>query len=97
MPAQPHHPAEPAADQPPAHPVAAAGQTAESGEIRLQSIEAAIAFLQHDVDSLSQSILNCLRRLQEFDERFTRIEHELITFQQQPERRDPAAEKPPHY
>jgi uncharacterized coiled-coil protein SlyX len=68
-----------------------------TAEQRLQAIEAAIAFLQHDVDSLNQSILTTLRRLQEFDERFTRIEHELITSQQQPERRDPTAERPPHY
>ncbi len=68
-----------------------------TAEQRLQAIEAAIAFLQHDVDSLNQSILTTLRRLQEFDERFTRIEHELITAQQQPERRDPTAERPPHY
>ncbi|MEY4186718.1 MAG: hypothetical protein RIT02_1752 [Planctomycetota bacterium] len=92
MTTQPHQPSEPSVQH-----AATTGQTPEPGELRLQSIEAAIAFLQHDVDSLSQSILNCLRRLQEFDERFTRIEHELITVQQQPERRDPAAEKPPHY
>jgi uncharacterized coiled-coil protein SlyX len=73
------------------------GQPTDTTELRLQSIEAAIAFLQHDVDSLNQSILTCLHKLQEFNERFTRIEHELITFQQQPERRDPAAERPPHY
>ena len=66
-------------------------------EQRLEKVESAIAHLQHDVDALNTSLLNQLRRLQEFESRFTRIEHELITFGETPEKRDPAVERPPHY
>jgi uncharacterized coiled-coil protein SlyX len=69
----------------------------EPVEQRLEKVESVLAHLQHDFDALNTSLLNQLRRLQEFEARFTRIEHELITFSESPEKRDPAGERPPHY
>ncbi|MEY2727165.1 MAG: hypothetical protein RLZZ458_3032 [Planctomycetota bacterium] len=64
---------------------------------RLERVESAIAHLQHDLDAVNQSLLRFLRRIQEFESRFARIEQELETVTGSPERRDPAAERPPHY
>ncbi|MEQ9406849.1 MAG: SlyX family protein [Fuerstiella sp.] len=64
---------------------------------RLLRIESALAHLQHDVDQLNQSLTNHFRRLQGFEERFTRIEHEIEQLGDQPESSDPVSEKPPHY
>lgn len=66
-------------------------------EARLERIESALAHLQHDVDSLNESLTRHFQRLQDFDTRFARIEHEMQSLQQDPESRDPDAEKPPHY
>ncbi|GAB5439900.1 MAG: hypothetical protein Fues2KO_02490 [Fuerstiella sp.] len=64
---------------------------------RLTRIEAAIAHLQHDVDELNQSLTRHYQRLQSFDARFQRIEHEIETMAEGPEERDLDSEKPPHY
>lgn len=64
---------------------------------RLDRIETALAHLQHDVDSLNEALGGYFRRLAEFDERFTRIEHEIEATGQAAERRDPEQERPPHY
>ena len=64
---------------------------------RLLQIETVLAHLQHDVDSLNRSLATHFRRLQEIDDRFGRIEQELQINGQEPEKRDPAAERPPHY
>lgn len=66
-------------------------------EARLERIESALAHLQHDVDSLNESLTRHFQQLQDFDTRFARIEHEMQSLQQDPESRDPDAEKPPHY
>ncbi len=69
----------------------------DSSDARLEQIESAIAHLQHDIDSLSNSLLHQNRRLHEIEQRFIRIEHELETANSFPEKRDPEAERPPHY
>ena len=69
----------------------------ENTEARLERIESALAHLQHDVDSLNESLTRHFKRLQDIDARFARIEHEVESMQQGPEVRDPNAEKPPHY
>ena len=66
-------------------------------EERLQRIESALAHLQHDVDSLNESLSTHFRRLQKFEERFVRIEHEIEALHEDPEVRDPDSERPPHY
>lgn len=66
-------------------------------ETRLERIESALAHLQHDVDSLNASLTRHFQRLQSFEDRFTRIEHEIESLSEGPESRDPEAEKPPHY
>ena len=66
-------------------------------EERLLKIESALAHLQHDVDQLNASLTEHFRRLQSFETRFTRIEHEIESLSDSPEDRDPTAEKPPHY
>ena len=68
-----------------------------SAELRLEKIESALAHLQHDVDSLNASLLSQLRRLQEFENRFVRFEHEMQMFQQPQERQEPGTDRPPHY
>lgn len=68
-----------------------------STEQRMEHIESALAHLQHDVDSLNASLLNQLRRLQEFESRFTRVEHEMQIINEPRERPDPGTDRPPHY
>ncbi|MEY3173654.1 MAG: hypothetical protein RLZZ436_1568 [Planctomycetota bacterium] len=74
-----------------------AAQNSADHEQRLERMESAIAHLQHDLDALNQSLLAFLRRIQEFESRFTRLEQEFQSMTEGPERRDPAAERPPHY
>lgn len=69
----------------------------DSSEERFERIESAVAHLQHDIESLNTSLLRQSARMQEIEQRFIRIEHELETFTSLPEKRDPAAERPPHY
>ena len=64
---------------------------------RLEKIESAIAHLQNEFDSLNASLLNCFRQLHDFDARFRRIEHEMLSLNESPERRDPGMERPPHF
>ncbi len=66
-------------------------------EERLLRIESALAHLQHDVDQLNESLALSFRQLQGFDDRFTQIEHEIESLNENPEVRDPGAERPPHY
>lgn len=66
-------------------------------EDRLIRIETALAHLQHDIESLNASLSGQFRRLQGFEERFVRLEHELTTLGESSETSDPNAEKPPHY
>ncbi|MFN8709091.1 MAG: SlyX family protein [Planctomyces sp.] len=64
---------------------------------RLTQIETVLAHLQHDVDSLNASLTAQFRRIQELEARFGRLEHELEIRGTDPEKRDPASERPPHY
>lgn len=64
---------------------------------RLERIESVLAHLQHDIDQLNSSLTEHFRRLQSFESRFKRIEHELESLAEGPEERDPEQEKPPHY
>ncbi len=66
-------------------------------EERLERMESAIAHLQHDIDALNESLLRHLKRMQEWDTRFQKIELELSALGEPPERRDAAVERPPHY
>lgn len=68
-----------------------------SMEDRLIRIETALAHLQHDIESLNASLSGHFRRLQGFEERFVRLEHELTTLGEGQEISDPDSEKPPHY
>ncbi|MFM7039591.1 MAG: SlyX family protein [Planctomycetaceae bacterium] len=72
-------------------------QNSDAHEQRLERMESAIAHLQHDLDAVNQSLLGFLRRIQEFESRFTRLEQEFQSISDGAERRDPAAERPPHY
>jgi len=64
---------------------------------RLMRIETALAHVQHDIEDLNKSLTEHFRRLQSFETRFTRIEHEIVTLAEGPEGRDAEAERPPHY
>lgn len=64
---------------------------------RLERIESALAHLQHDLDAINQSLTLQYQRLQGFEHRFSKIESELESLQEDPEVRDPDAERPPHY
>lgn len=70
---------------------------ADSTEQRLVRIETAIAHMQQDIDALNASLTAHFRKLQGFEERFTRLEHELETLTEAPEPRTLEDEKPPHY
>lgn len=72
-------------------------QNSKPLEQRLERMESAIAHLQHDLDAVNHSLLGFLRRIQEFESRFTRLEQEFQSISEGAERRDPAAERPPHY
>lgn len=72
-------------------------QSFDAHEQRLERMESAIAHLQHDLDAVNHSLLAFLRRIQEFELRFTRLEQEFQSMTEGPERRDPATERPPHY
>ena len=66
-------------------------------EERLVRIESAMAHLQHDVELLNNSLTDHFRRLQNFEARFSRIEHDIESMSEGPELREPETEKPPHY
>lgn len=66
-------------------------------ESRLERIESALAHLQYDIDALNAAMSGYFSRLQEFDSRFVRLEHELHTFNEQADRTDAEIERPPHY
>jgi len=66
-------------------------------EERLIRIETALAHLQHDIESLNNSLTGHFRRLQGFEERFVRIELEISTLSEGPDATDLESEKPPHY
>lgn len=66
-------------------------------EERLVRIETSLAHLQHDIEQLNSSLTDHFRRLQSFEQRFVRIEHEIVTLSESPEDRDAASERPPHY
>lgn len=68
-----------------------------SNEERLVRIESALAHLQHDIDTLNSSLTEHFRRLRNFEDRFTRIEHELESMSEGTEERNSELEKPPHY
>jgi uncharacterized coiled-coil protein SlyX len=72
-------------------------QNSDAIDQRLERMESAIAHLQHDLDAVNQSLLAFLRRIQEFESRFIRLEQEFQSMSQGAERRDPAVERPPHY
>ena len=56
-----------------------------------------LTHLQHDVEQLNEALTEHFRRLQTFEDRFQRIEHDLESLAEAPEKRDPNEEKPPHY
>ena len=66
-------------------------------EERLVHIESLLAHLQHDVETLTQTLIDHSHRLQAIDERFERAEQRLEMLSQSDESRDPDADKPPHY
>ena len=66
-------------------------------EQRLVRIESALAHLQHDLEELNTSLTRHFGRMQGFEARFTRIEHELESMAEESDVRDPDNEKPPHY
>ncbi len=70
---------------------------ADRTEERLLRIETALAHLQHDIEQLNASLTNHYGRLVVFEERFSRIEHELEVLGDDSEGRSPEDEKPPHY
>ena len=63
-------------------------------QIRMESL---LAHLQQDIEQINKSLTYQMQRLQEMDQRFTRIERELELLSQPAENRDPQQEKPPHY
>jgi uncharacterized coiled-coil protein SlyX len=63
-------------------------------QIRMESL---LAHLQQDIEQINKSLTYQMQRLQEMDQRFTRIERELELLPQPAENRDPQQEKPPHY
>ena len=66
-------------------------------EDRLVRLETLLAHLQQDIEQINESLMYQLTRLQEMDQRFIRVEHELEQLNQPAERRDPQEEQPPHY
>ena len=60
-------------------------------------MESPLAHLQQDIEQINKSLTYQMQRLQEMDQRFTRIERELELVSQPAENRDPQQEKPPHY
>jgi uncharacterized coiled-coil protein SlyX len=73
------------------------GDNEHAYEFRLERMETALAHLQHDMDGVHASLLSQLRRLQEFETRFTRLEQEFALQNEPAPRPDAASEKPPHY
>lgn len=63
-------------------------------QIRMESL---LAHLQQDIEQINKSLTYQMQRLQEMDQRFTRVERELELLSQPAENRDPQQEKPPHY
>ncbi|APZ95126.1 SlyX family protein [Fuerstiella marisgermanici] len=66
-------------------------------EERLIRIESALAHLQHDIEQLNASLTNHYGRMVVFEERFSRIEHEIESLSDDNGDRTLQDEKPPHY
>lgn len=68
-------------------------QTAE----RLLALESSVAHLQHDFDQLHQVLLDLQGELLGLRRGLDKINTRLEQFGDEPEVRDPAVERPPHY
>ena len=71
--------------------------SASNTEERLIRIESALAHLQHDIEQLKASLTNHYGRMVVFEERFSRIEHEIESMSDDNGDRTLQDEKPPHY
>ena len=71
--------------------------SASNTEERLIRIESALAHLQHDIEQLNASLTNHYGRMVVFEERFSRIEHEIESMSDDNGDRTLQDEKPPHY
>jgi len=71
--------------------------SANNTEERLIRIESALAHLQHDIEQLNASLTNHYGRMVVFEERFSRIEHEIESMSDDNGDRTLQDEKPPHY
>ena len=66
----------------------------EDRQVRMETL---LVHLQQDIEQINGSLTHQLKRMQEMDLRFARIERELELLHLPTEPRDPQHEKPPHY
>ena len=64
---------------------------------RLTAIESALMHLQHEVEQLNAAVLGQQRDIDGIRKELERLTGHVERLEQDPETRDPKAEKPPHY
>jgi SlyX protein len=71
--------------------------SANRADDRIVELESAIAHLQHDFDQLNEMFLKQQAELNDLKRLLGRLEGEISQLAEVPEKRDPLAERPPHY
>lgn len=68
-----------------------------STDDRLTNVELLLTHLQHDLEQLSQVVFRQQAELDALRKELTLLDSRVVTLTEDPELRDPLAEKPPHY
>lgn len=68
-----------------------------STDDRLTNAELLLMHLQHDLEQLSQVVFRQQSELDALRNELSRLDSRVVRLSEEPEIRDPLAEKPPHY
>ena len=66
-------------------------------QTRVAHLESLLAHLQHDLEQLGQVVWRQQTEIDDLKKKFGRLHEQLNDSRDEPEPRDPLAEKPPHY
>ncbi|QDT37151.1 SlyX family protein [Stratiformator vulcanicus] len=64
---------------------------------RLAEVESLLMHTQHELEQLGEVLLKQMRQLETIERKLNKFENRVEKLEDDPENRDPTAEKPPHY
>ena len=70
---------------------------ADPAEARLTAVETLLTHLQHELSQMHGVLLAQTEELQALRDRASKLDGRIDKLEEDPENRDPRAEKPPHY